>query len=112
MNDWFYSLKARTMPRFLRLQNTVIHVPSVSNVTMGTTCFGKPYLSISYYTSDKVVCLSYSNWTLCEQQFNTLKDAMKEIEGLLAPVPLTVVEPQVEAPKKESVVEQPTEASA
>jgi hypothetical protein len=77
------------MPRFLRLQNTVIHVPSVSNVSMGTTCLGKPFLSISYHTSSKSICLSFKTWPECEEQFNTLKVAMKEIDTLLNEVPLT-----------------------
>ena len=80
------------MPRFLRLQNTVIHVPSVSNVSMGTTCFGKPYMSITFHHTAKTVCLSYKTWQTCESQFNTVKDAMKEIDTLLSSVPLTISE--------------------
>jgi hypothetical protein len=77
------------MPRFLRLKNTVIHVPSVSNVLMGTTCFGLPFLSISYHIPTKPIRLSFKTWPECEEQFNTLKVAMKEIDTLLNEVPLT-----------------------
>ena len=85
------------MPRFLRLQNSVIHVPSVSNVSMGSSCLAKPFLSVTYHTGPKVTCLSYTTWTACEQDFNTLKSAMKEIETLLTSVPLTTPEVVVEA---------------
>ena len=80
------------MPRFLRLQNTVIHVPSVSNVSMGTTCLGKPFLSVTYHTGPKTTCLSYKTCADCENHFNTLKAAMKEIESLLVSIPLTTPE--------------------
>lgn len=91
------------MPRFLRLQNTVIHVPSVSNVSMGTSCLGKPYLSVSYHTAKKQDTLCYKSWTDCEAAFNTVKDAVKEIDTLLSTVPLTNPE-VVSSPKVEEVV--------
>jgi copper chaperone CopZ len=80
------------MPRFLRLKNTVIHVPSVSNVSMGTSCLGKPYLAITYHTSKKVDTLCFSSWSDCESGFNAVKEAVKEIDSLLVSVPLTAPE--------------------
>ena len=77
------------MSRFLRLKNTIIHVPSVSNVSMGTSCLGKPYLSVSYHTGKKQDTLCYKTWVECESAFNTVKNAVKEIDALLANVPLT-----------------------
>jgi hypothetical protein len=77
------------MPRFLRLQNTVIHVPSVSDVSMGTSCLGKPYLSVSYHTAKKQDTLYYKTWSDCETAFNSVKAAVKEIDTLLSSVPLT-----------------------
>lgn len=87
------------MPRFLRLNNTIIHIPSVSNVSMGTSCLGKPYLTVSYHTAKKVDTLCYGSWELCEAAFNTVKDAVKEIDTLLACVPLTTPEPVKEEVK-------------
>jgi len=84
------------MPRFLRLQNTVIHVPSVSNVSMGTSCLGKPYLYVSYHTAKKQDTLSFASWDLCEAAFNTVKDAVKEIDTLLSSIPLTTPESPVQ----------------
>lgn len=81
------------MPRFLRIQNTVIHIPSVSNVSMGTTCLGKPYLAVTFHHTGKTTFLYYGTWTTCELHFNAVKTAMKEIDTLLASVPLTDSEP-------------------
>ena len=92
------------MPRFLRLQNTVIHVPSVSNVSMGTSCLGKPYLYVSYHTAKKQDTLSFASWDLCEAAFNTVKDAVKEIDTLLSSIPLTTPEPVVVQKVEEVVV--------
>lgn len=92
------------MPRFLRLQNTVIHVPSVSNVSMGTSCLGKPYLSISYHTAKKQDILCYKTWSDCEAAFNAVKDAVKEIDTLLSAVPLTSREPVVLQKVEEVVI--------
>ncbi len=90
------------MPRFLRLQNTVIHIPSVSNVSMGTSCLGNPYLYVSYHTTKKQDTLCYKTWSDCEAAFNSVKVAVKEIDTLLSAVPLTT--PETVTPKVEEVV--------
>ena len=77
------------MPRFLRLGDTVIHVPSVSNVSMNSNCFGKPYLTISYHTESRNIHHYYGVWSDCEADFNRVKDAVKEVETLLSSIPLT-----------------------
>lgn len=77
------------MPRFLRIGDSVVHVPSISNVSMAANCFGRPYLEICYHTSSKSSVHYFVNWSDCEAMFNYVKKAMKEIDTLLADVPLT-----------------------
>ena len=77
------------MPRFLRVQNQMIHIPSVSNVSMGTNCWGRPTITLSFHSDKKVVCITYKNWDLCETEFNKIKDAVSEIESILKRIRLT-----------------------
>lgn len=77
------------MPRFLRLQNKMIHVPSVSNVSMGTNCWGRPTITLSFHSDKKLVCISYKDWQVCEKEFNKIKDAVTEVENILKEVRLT-----------------------
>jgi hypothetical protein len=90
------------MPRFLRIQNTVIHIPSVSNVSMGSNCLGKPYLAITFHPTEKTTFLYYGTWETCELHFNAVKTAMKEIDTLLASVSLTDSEPVLPPIQKET----------
>jgi hypothetical protein len=77
------------MPRFLRLGNEMIHVPSLSSVTIRTNCFGRPLITLSYHTTKSVLHLRYSNWDSCQKDFNQLKNALNEVEALLNKIPLT-----------------------
>ena len=77
------------MPRFLRLQNKMIHIPSVSSVSMGTTCMGRPQISFSYHSEKSVTSISYKKWEDCEHDFNRVKVALSEVENLLKKVRLT-----------------------
>jgi hypothetical protein len=63
---------------------------------MGTSCLGKPYLYVSYHTAKKQDTLSFASWDLCEAAFNTVKDAVKEIDTLLSSIPLTTPESPVQ----------------
>jgi hypothetical protein len=77
------------MPRFLRLKNNMVHVPSLSSVTMSSGCFGRPHLSLFYHIHKHVQKINYAEWEVCERDFNRVKKAMNEIEVMLNPVPLT-----------------------
>lgn len=77
------------MPRFLRLKNNMIHIPSLSSVSMSAGCFGRPHLSLYYHITKNVQKINYNNWEVCEKDFNRVKKAMNEIESMLAPVLLT-----------------------
>lgn len=77
------------MPRFLRLKNVMVHVPSLSSVSMRTNCLGRPSISLYYHNSKESTKISYSKWDLCETDFNRVKKALSEIEALLNEVPLT-----------------------
>ncbi len=77
------------MPRFIRLVNNMIHVPSLSSVTMSAGCFGRPYLTLYYHNMKNVHTVKYKDWSICESDFNRVKKAMNEIEMMLSPVPLT-----------------------
>lgn len=77
------------MPRFLRVGNLMVHVPSLSSVTIGTTCMGRPILTLSYHSTKKVDIVGYVNWDLCQSDFNRVKDALTEVESLLSKIALT-----------------------
>lgn len=76
------------MPRFLRIKNTMIHIPSLFNVSMGTSCMGYPYMHLSYHTKQEMK-ISYTGWDECERDFNRVKSALKEIETALDGIVLT-----------------------
>jgi len=78
------------MSRFLRISNTVIHVPSLANVSMTTNCVGSPSICL-YYHTQKTHILYCGNYEECEKQMMRIKTAMKNIENALEGIPL--VEP-------------------
>jgi len=80
------------MSRFLRISDTVIHVPSLANVSMTTTCLGSPRLCL-YYHTQKTQILSCGKYEDCEKQMMRIKEAMKKIEAALDGIPL--VEPEI-----------------
>jgi len=75
------------MSRFLRINNTVIHVPSLANVSMAVDCFGYPSLQL-YYHTQKTQTLKCGGHTECEKQMMRIKTAMKVIESELEAIPL------------------------
>lgn len=76
------------MPRFLRIKNTMIHIPSLFNVSMGTSCMGYPYMHLSYHTKQEMT-ISYAKWDDCERDFNRVKSALKEVDSALDGIVLT-----------------------
>ena len=76
------------MPRFVRIENTMVHIPSLSSVSIHSNCFGRPYLMLYYHTKMNMK-IQYSSWEKSEADFNRLKTALVEIEALLQTVPLT-----------------------
>jgi hypothetical protein len=78
------------MPRFVRIGNEVIHIPSLANVSMGTTCLGAPFLCF-YYHNQKNQTMSYGfgKWAACEADLIRVKTAMIEIEKVVGAIPLT-----------------------
>ena len=75
------------MPRFLRLFNHMIHVPSLSSVSISTSCFGKPFLCLHFHTQ-KTLNIYYRGWDECQAAMSKLKSALIEVEAALAPIPL------------------------
>lgn len=82
------------MPRFLRVKNQMIHVPSLSSVSMQSNCFGRPYLALYFHTKD-MMKIQFAEWNDCEADFNRLKTALTEIEALLQKVALTEEPPKI-----------------
>ena len=82
------------MPRFLRLGNEMIHVPSLSSATIGTNCFGRPLITLSYHATKSILYVRYSTWESCQKDFNRIKNALNEVEDLLNKIPLT--EPELQ----------------
>jgi len=79
------------MSRFLRINSTVIHVPSLANVSMTTNCLGSPRLCL-YYHTQKTQVMNCGNYEETEKQMMRIKKAMKSIEVALEDIPL--VEPE------------------
>lgn len=77
------------MPRFLRLGNEMIHVPSLSSATIGTNCFGRPLITLSYHATKSILYVRYGTWESCQKDFNRIKNALNEVEDLLNKIPLT-----------------------
>ena len=79
-----------SVPRFVRIVNEVIHIPSLANVSMGTNCWGSPFLCF-YYHNQKNQTMSYGfgKWAACEADLIRVKTAMIEIEKVVGVIPLT-----------------------
>ena len=83
------------MSRFLRINSSVVHVPSLANVSMTTNCLGSPRLCL-YYHTQKTQIMSCGNYEETEKQMMRIKTAMKAIEVALEGIPL--VEPEQVVP--------------
>ena len=66
----------------------MVHIPSLSSVSVDSSCTGRPYITLYYHTK-KMVKINYSKWEKCEEDFNRVKNALSDIEKILATVPLT-----------------------
>lgn len=77
----------------------MVHVPSISSVTIGSTCFGYPIVTISYHATKATTRISYSSWEDCQADFKRIKAALLEVETLLEKILLTQEE---EVKKSES----------
>lgn len=97
------------MPRFIRIHQQVFHIPSLANVSMGTSWTGHPILTFYYHNQySHTIWYSWGKWDECEQDMIQVKTAMMETERVLSSVVLTektqVVEvPTVELMKTESL---------
>lgn len=92
------------MPHFLRISNRVIHIPSLSSVTISSSYFDYPFLTLTYHDTRHTIYIYYGNWKDCEKDLNQIKNALSEVERLLSQVPLTEAEVKGEA-KNEIVVQ-------
>jgi hypothetical protein len=82
------------MPRFVRIHQQVIHVPSLANVSMSTTCLGQPFLTFYYHNQhSQTISYSWGKWEECEKDMIRVKASMIEVEKTLEVIPLT--EPEV-----------------
>ena len=52
-------------------------------------------LTLSFHATKSLVRVRYRTWESCQQDFNRIKDALNEVEGLLNKVPLTERETKV-----------------
>ena len=78
------------MPRFVRISKEVIHIPSLANVSMGTTCLGAPFLCFYYHNQkNQTIAYGFGKWNDCERDLIRVKSAMIEIEKIIGEVPLT-----------------------
>lgn len=93
------------MPHFLRVKNCALHVPSISNVIMNTSCLGRGCLQIYNHNSTKPTTLSYSDKEAWWADYKRIKEAMAEVEKLLSSLPLTDTPPVLKETSQEIVVE-------
>jgi hypothetical protein len=85
-----YFLTFNKMTRFVRIGQTVIHVPSLANVSMSTDCYGRPYLTFYYHNQhNQTITYGWGKWAECEKDMLRVKGSMMEIEKALSTVPLT-----------------------
>jgi hypothetical protein len=78
------------MSRFVRIGNNVVHIPSLANVSISTTCTGAPYLCLYYHNqTHKTINYGWSNYDECEKDMMKIKSAMTVIEKALDAIPLT-----------------------
>jgi hypothetical protein len=78
------------MPRFVRIHQQVIHIPSLANVSMGTTCLGQPFLTFYYHNQhSQIISYGWGKWEECEKDLIQIKTAMMETERVLSSVLLT-----------------------
>ena len=69
------------MPRFVRIHQQVIHVPSLANVSMGTTCLGQPFLTFYYHNQhSQTISYGWGKWDECEKDMIRVKESMMETE--------------------------------
>ena len=78
------------MPRFLRIGNEVIHIPSLANVSMNSTCLGAPFLCFYYHNQkNQTISYGFGKWSTCEADLIRVKSAMMEIEKIVSTIALT-----------------------
>ena len=96
------------MARFVRIGNNVVHIPSLANVSITTTCLGRPALCFYFHNqTHQQVSGIWASYEDCERDLIRVKSAMMEIEKALVAVPLTE-EPKVQDPKvQEPKVQEP-----
>ena len=95
------------MARFVRIGNNVVHIPSLANVSIDTTCFGKPTLCFYFHNqTQKQVSGIWKIYEDCERDLIRVKSAMMEVEKALIAVPLTE-EPKVQVQVQVQVQEEP-----
>ena len=88
------------MTRFIRIGKTIVHIPSLANVTMDTSCWGSPQLNLYYHVqAHKTISYTWGSWEACEKDLIRVKQAMVLSEKALENMPLT------EEIKKEEVVQ-------
>lgn len=78
------------MPRFVRIHQQVIHIPSLANVSMGTNWLGQPFLTFYYHNQhSQTISYGWGKWEECEKDLIQVKTAMMETERVLSSVLLT-----------------------
>ena len=80
------------MTRFIRVAKTIIHIPSLANVTMDTSCFGAPQLNLHYHVQgNKTIQYGWGQWDLCEKDLIRIKQSILLCEKALENMPFTEI---------------------
>lgn len=79
------------MPKFIIIQNNMVHVPSIARVYQGTNCFGRPYLCIQGHMNNTLT-FYYPGFTEAQEDLLRIEKAMQEIEALWINVPHSELE--------------------
>jgi chromosome segregation ATPase len=79
------------MPKFIIIQNNMIHVPSIARVYQGTNCFGITYLCIQTHMNNTLT-FYYPGFTEAQEDLLRIEKAIQEIEALWINVPHSELE--------------------
>ena len=69
------------MPKFIIIQNNMIHVPSIARVYQGTNCFGITYLCIQTHMNNTLTYY-YPGFTQAQEDLLRIEKAMQEIVAI------------------------------
>jgi hypothetical protein len=77
------------MPRFIQIQKSLIHVPSLANVLQGCDYLGTTPKLTLVYQNFKVeeIFYKFDDWKSIEKDYKYVYESMQEVEQCLSKIP-------------------------